>query len=161
NLGGMMRVTSLCVGVALWLPLLGQAQNGAKKEAKEFEVEGKLTADDPRDKVRKDRPHKVHEYKMKKGVVYVIDMVSQQPKDFDPYLRLEDSAGKNLAEDDDSGGFPHARIMFQAPKDDTFRIICTAVRGVGDYVLTVRKADEKDTPKKVYDVFDLWRMWED
>src|SRR5207245_8395513 len=85
-----------------------------------------------------------HEYKMKAGSVYVIKMTSKSPKDLDNYLRLEDSAGNNLAEDDDSGGWPNAQIIFKAPKDDAYRIIATAYSGTGDYTVTVREAAPKE-----------------
>src|SRR3977135_2828377 len=69
-------------------------------------IDGKLTKEDPADKVRKNNPHKVHQHRMKAGSVYAIKLVSKDPKAFDVYLRVEDVAGKNLAEDDDSGGWP-------------------------------------------------------
>src|SRR4029077_2944233 len=100
---------------------------------------------DPPDRIRASNPHKVHDYKMKAGSVHVISLVSKNKKEaLDNYLRIENSAGKNLAEDDDSGGWPNARLIFKAPADDTYRIIVTAYSGVGDYILTVRKATRKE-----------------
>ena len=77
---------------------------------------------------------------MKKGQSYTIDLISQ----WDNFLRLENARGDQLAADDDSGGFPNARIVFKAPKDDTYSIIATCFAGVGDYVLTVRTGTDKD-----------------
>ncbi|MBI3407733.1 MAG: redoxin domain-containing protein [Planctomycetes bacterium] len=130
SLAGLILVPAAWAG--------GDKKNGNDKV---FKIEGTLAKDDPADKLRKN-PHKVHEYKMKAGANYVIDMITKNAQELDPYLRLEDSAGKNLAEDDDGGGFPNARIIFKAPKDDTYRIIATAFKGVGDYTLTVRVASE-------------------
>jgi hypothetical protein len=118
----------------------------AKKTGDEnvFKVEGKLAKDDPADRIRKDNPHKVHQYRMKAGSIQVITLLSKNPRELDNYLRIEDSAGKSLAEDDDSAGFPNARIIFKAPKDDTYRIIATAYTGVGDYTLTIRPLTPAD-----------------
>src|SRR5262249_41467442 len=80
--------------------------------------------------------------KGKAGTIYVIDMAS---KDFDTYLRLEDSDKKQLAENDDiAPDNLNSRIVFKAPKDDTYRIIATAFKGTGAYTLTVRKGTDED-----------------
>jgi thiol-disulfide isomerase/thioredoxin len=121
--------------VALLVLVAGSAT--AARDDNDFKVEDKLVKSDARDAVRTDCVHKIHKYKMTAGKLYVIDMVSKQ---FDAYLRLEDAAGKQLAEDDDSGGDNNARIVFQAPKDGEYRIICTSsAPGYGDYTLTVRQ----------------------
>jgi hypothetical protein len=100
-------------------------------------ITGKLSPDDPKDKVMAKSPHQVHTMKMKAGKTYQIDLVSRA---FDSFLRLEDSAGKELAKDDDGGGFPNARIVFKAPKDDTYRIIVTNLDSkTGDYTLTIAR----------------------
>jgi serine protease Do len=73
---------------------------------------------------------------MKSGQKYQIDLRSQ----WDNFLRLENAQGQQLAQDDDSGGFPNARIIFQAPADGYYRIIVTSYApGVnGSYTLTVK-----------------------
>ena len=103
-----------------------------------FSHKDRLLADDPPDKVRRN-PHKVHTFKMKAGQVYFLDLVSTE---FDTYLRLEDSSGKQLAEDDDSGGNLNARIVFHAQREDNYRIIATSYQAgaSGMYTLTVREA---------------------
>jgi hypothetical protein len=64
-------------------------------------------------------------------------MVSNQ---IDSYLRLESAAGQQLAQDDDGGGFPNARIMFVAPRTEEYRIIATTFQpATGAYTLTVRQ----------------------
>jgi hypothetical protein len=131
--------------IVLLAPLsAARAQDAKKADGEDLKVSGTLSADDPKDKVKTGSPHKVHEFKMKAGSIYIIDLMSQK---FDAYLRLEDSTGKQLAEDDDSGaflgGFPDARIVYKAVKDDTYRIIATSFDGrSGAYTLTVRPGTE-------------------
>ena len=142
----MRRLVFLGLAGLMLLPAARAGDDKDKKDAKDdaFKIEGKLTKDDPADKVLKRSPHKAHDFKMKAGAIYLIDMVSKDPKVLDAFLRLEDSAGKNLAMDDDSGGYPNARILFKAPKDDTYRIIATAYSGDGDYTLKVKEVSPKD-----------------
>ena len=68
--------------LVLVLPLHAAAPQGDK----DFKVEGKLTDDDPKDKVLTDCPSKAHDFKMKSGMIYVIELKST---DFDAVLRLE------------------------------------------------------------------------
>lgn len=117
------------------------AEAGGQKDVGKAEqilrVEDKLTADDTRDPQR-NAACKIHTIKMKAGSVYTIDMVSTE---LDSYLRLEDKAGVQLAEDDDSGGNLNARIDFACTKDGDYKIICTsfAPEGVGNFTLTVKR----------------------
>lgn len=101
-------------------------------------VTGQLTAKDPLDKLQSKSFHKVHVVKLMANVDYIIDLSSA---DFDSYLRLEDAAGKKLAEDDDSGGDVDARIAFRPTADGDYRIIVTSFdpAEVGNYSLVVRK----------------------
>ncbi len=73
------------------------------------------------DRLRK-QPCKIFDVKMLAGKSYSIDMTSQR---IDSYLRLEDATGKNLAEDDDSGGNLNARIIFRPGHDGVYRVIST------------------------------------
>ena len=134
----MWRVAAWAVLLLASLPAL-QAQETKKQDAQDLKVAGKLAADDAKDKVT-NKPSKVHEHPMKAGSTYIIDLKSRQ---FDAFLRLEDSNEKQLAQDDDSGGNLDARIVFKATKDDTYRIIATCFDGkVGAYSLTVKFATE-------------------
>ena len=80
---------------------------------------------------------KVHVVTFKRGRSYSIHMVS----DFDNFLRLQNSRGVQLGQDDDSGGGLNALINFTAPYDDTFKIIATSASGrlVGPYTLTIEE----------------------
>jgi thiol-disulfide isomerase/thioredoxin len=136
----MVTVPVLLLALAAGLPRTAAAQGD-----KDLKVEYQLTKDDPKDKVRKDCSAKIHTYKMKAGEVYIIDMVS---KEFDTYLRLEDPTGKQVAEDDDSGGDLNARIIYQAAADGDHKIICTAFApSFGNFTLTVRKGTKDDLKK--------------
>jgi HEAT repeat protein len=108
----------------------------ADPKQKEFQVQGVLTAADPMDRSRKQMHHVVHTYYMKAGQNYTIDLISP----WDNYLRLENAQGKQLAEDDDSGGNLNARIVIQAPADGWYRIIVTSYSAgvTGNYTLKVR-----------------------
>lgn len=132
---------ALFLGLALMVPWPLARADDAPKEAeavKPWTVEGKLSADDPSDKVQKKSPHQVHAFKMTAGVIYLIDLVSP---DFDSFLRLEDGAGQQLMADNDGGGYPHARITYKAAKTDAYRIIVTNLDGkAGRFTLTAAEA---------------------
>ena len=100
----------------------------------------RLTAQDPAPKSRPGRYSRTYTLKLAAGEQVTIDLESLE---FDAFLRVEDAAGKKLAEDDDSGGNElNARIVFRAPSDDTYRIIVTTFSPgeTGNYELTVRKS---------------------
>ncbi len=103
---------------------------------KEFQVQGVLTAGDPLDRVRGGCYHVVHTFRMTKGQQYTIDLTSP----WDNYLRLENAAGQQLAQDDDSGGMLNARIVYSALADGWYRIIVTSFgqKVSGNYTLRVR-----------------------
>ena len=83
-------------------------------------------------------PALVYQVKLVAGKTYVFDMVSPDPKALDPFLTLNDSANKRLAEGRE-GAF-NARITFRADRDGTFRIQATSFNaGPGAFTLTVRE----------------------
>ena len=145
----------LCLGLTLAVALLMQADSGArgqeerppekKKEVagKELVIEGELTDQDDKDKIRTGSYCKIYPFKMVKGKSYQIDMKS---KDVDSYLRLENDQGEQVAKDDDSGGFPDARIKYTAPDGGEYKIIATTfLGGTGKFTLTAKNlAGEKD-----------------
>ncbi len=106
---------------------------------KEVRIEGELTAADALDKVTR-APYKVHPLKAEAGKTYKIEM--HNGGGLDPFLRLEDAKGKQIAMNDEGAGAPNARILFRAPADGEYRIIATAVpdgddRPVGKYTLRI------------------------
>ncbi len=112
-----------------------------------YRAEGQITEKEPYDKVRKECRRQVHEFRMLPGHAYTIDLESF---DFDAYLRLEDSKGKQLAEDDDGAGKLNARIVFRPTTEETFRIIATTCDPgqAGAYRLTIRQAEIKTEENK-------------
>src|SRR5205807_283749 len=83
---------------------------------------GQLGAADPRDRVLKQSPHLVHEIKLTAGKRYAVALDRLGAGKFDPYLRLEDDAGKELAQDDDSGGGQNALLVFIPEQTAVYRI---------------------------------------
>jgi hypothetical protein len=81
-----------------------------------------------------------HEIKAQVGTTYVIDLES---KAFDSLLRLHDSQGKMLAENDDIllGVIRNSRIIFIPTGDGIYRIVASAFQnaGTGPYTLTIRE----------------------
>src|SRR5262249_453024 len=69
-----------------------------------------------------------------KGTAYQFDLMSKQ---FDAFMRLEDDAGKQIAEDDDGGDRLNSRIRYTAEKDATYKVYATTFRGgEGNHNLT-------------------------
>lgn len=102
--------------------------------------EGKLDENDPVDAVH-NQPAKTHKLRLAAGKTYVIDLVSS---DFDTFMRLEDGAGKQLAEDDDSGQDTHAQIVFTPEKTGDFKVIATRFEeGAGAYTLKIEELKYK------------------
>ena len=107
----------------------------------------RLTKTDPRDPIEKVRM-KAFPIDLQANTKYVISMNS---KVFDAVLRLKDSKGKQVAEDDDSGGDLNARIVYTPSQSGTFRIIATTYHEgeLGTFQLTVQEADpEKGEAQK-------------
>lgn len=102
-------------------------------------VKGMLAAADPSDPTKPGCHFKEHRVKLKAGVAYVIEMGSVDGNQLDPFLRLETDQGIALAEDDDGGGFPNARIVYTPSSDGEFRIIATTFMAAqtGAYSLSV------------------------
>jgi hypothetical protein len=101
------------------------------------EVKGELTKADLKDRLRQASPSKIYSVKLEGNKTYQIDMISDK---IDSYLRLENAEGKELAQDDDSGGFPNARIVFPCPMDGTYQIITTTfVGGEGPFTLKIQE----------------------
>ena len=90
---------------------------------------GNLTKTDPK---YKGKFHKLIIVPLEKGKTYQLDMTSDLNNGgFDSYLFFESPQGNLLAQDDDGGGFPSARIVHQAAESGNYRIICTYFGGGG------------------------------
>jgi hypothetical protein len=100
---------------------------------KELRFEGKLAIDSPE---VMGKPAQIHQMKMSSDKTYLIDMES---KDFDAYLRILDSSGKQLASDDDGGNGRNARLRFTPPEEGNYQVVATRFSsGQGNYVLKIR-----------------------
>jgi thiol-disulfide isomerase/thioredoxin len=123
--------------------LAGVAFTGANTSAGDkkgpiFSKTDELTNEDGKDAKRINSVCKTYSVKLMEGKTYQIDMKS---KDVDSFLRLEDPAGQQVAEDDDSGGFPDARIVYKAAKTGDYKIVATTFGGgTGKFTLTVVEA---------------------
>jgi hypothetical protein len=89
---------------------------------------------------------RIYPVKLVAGKTYQIDMTSPNIMALDPYLRLLDNAGKQLAENDDidyKGGNLNSRIIFMAPATGIYQIVATSFMesGVGEYNLEVREKE--------------------
>jgi len=143
----MHRFFSLGLAAVAGLCLLLAPQAVRSQGDKDFKVEGKLSNDDPKDKLLKKSPSKAYDYKMKSGTIYVIDLKS---KAFDAVLRLEDPKGKQVAINDDAPGEKtlDSRIVYKAPAEGTYKIVATSLDSkAGDFVLTVRQGNDDDLAK--------------
>lgn len=140
-LGGIGAVVVLLLvcggGILLIFGMGGGGQKIALNNG-QFHVDDSLGITDSFDKRMRNSRCKRYQIDMVQGRTYQIDMLSQLP--VDAFLRLEDSAGTEVALDDDSGGFPNARIIYVAPRTGAYTIIaCTFNGSLGAYNLTVRE----------------------
>jgi hypothetical protein len=104
-------------------------------------VSGQLTKSDALDRVRQGHHAKVYDVRLSPGRSYTIDLISPKgPGFFDTWLRIEDSRGNVLANDDDSGDGLNARIVFTPNREDTFRLVVTSYSkgATGNFTLSVR-----------------------
>jgi hypothetical protein len=104
-------------------------------------VADKLNANDKAYANAGNKKHKSFVVNLEEGKTYQIDMKS---KSFDSYLYFESPEGKVLAQDDDGGGYPDARIIHKAAKTGKYRVITTHFGGggnLGDFTLTVRQTE--------------------
>jgi hypothetical protein len=105
----------------------------ARVAEKELRFDGKLTNESP---MVLGKPGEIHQVKMSRDRTYLIDLEST---DFDPYLRILDSTGKQVAKDDDGGENRNARLRFTPLKDDTYQVVATRFASrQGSYVLKIR-----------------------
>ena len=71
--------------------------------------------------------------------------------EIDSFLRVEDSDGTRLGMDDDGAGYPNARLILKAAKDDGYKIIATTfgapmggLKATGAFTLTIVPASPLD-----------------
>lgn len=106
-----------------------------------FEKKETLTDKDP--KIANGKAAKAYKVKLEAGKKYVIDLkANNKVGGGDPYLFLLDPQGKQVAFDDDGGGFPNAQIRYTPAVTGEFTIQATSLGapppgGMG-FTLTVK-----------------------
>ena len=115
-----------------------------KKDSLVKDNNSDATIPSPKDKTEKSY-FKAYAFRMHAGHTYTLDLISGDKKGtkLDTFLRLETPDGKLIAEDDDSGGFPNARIIHKALKDADYRLVATSFEPgqTGAFTLKVYDAD--------------------
>ncbi len=83
----------------------------------------------------------VYEFQGRAGQSIVIEMHSQQ---IDPYMVLFDPKGRQIADDDDSGGGKNALIRTTLPMTGTYTLYVNSYEAgkIGSYTLSIRTADD-------------------
>ena len=150
----MVRICAVTLVTLLPFGLAAQ-DKGGKLDGKVFKAEGKLTADDPKDKSTKTASN-VYKYQMKAGENYVIRMVSDE---VDALLRLENAKGEEVAvNDDESATSLNAKIVYRCKKDGEYKIVATCfpepekLKVTGKYTLTVRQVAKEELAKEFGEV---------
>lgn len=117
-------------------PKKGEPKKTKTETFKPVNINEELNANDPADP-KLNKPARRFTIKLLKDKTYIIDLVS---KDFDPFLRLLNKKGGELAEDDDGGGDLNSRIIYSATKTEDHEIVVATFDGeVGKFNLKVRE----------------------
>jgi serine protease Do len=126
-------------------PVLAEVEKSPKDPQLVLRWASQLTPKDSPSKTQSGAFLKVQELHLAAGVTYAIELKRGA---FDPYLRLEDAAGKKLAEDGDDNR--DAMIVFGPPGEGTYRIVVSSLEAkeVGDFTLVVRKQPPTTKGKK-------------
>jgi hypothetical protein len=66
--------------------------------------------------------------------------IAMNSTEIDSVLVVKDASDKQLAWDDDSGGKLNSLIMFDPPKDGTYKIYALSLKGQGAFTLQIREA---------------------
>ena len=138
GIGAVVVLLLVCGGGILLISGMGGGGQKIALNNGQFSVNDSLGITDSFDKRNRQSRCKRYQIDMVQGRAYQIDMRSQLP--VDAFLRLEDSAGTEVALDDDGGGFPNARIDYVAPRTGAYTIIASTFNGsLGAYNLSVRE----------------------
>lgn len=84
-----------------------------------------------------------YDLKLAEGQAVEISLVSD---DFDALVRIADSAGTELASDDDGGEFFNSLLSFTAPSSETFTIIVSSFGGSPDGTFTLSVTEVGSSP---------------
>lgn len=125
-----------------------------------LKIDGTVAATDPQVPVTVNGkelarlPAKMYSVQLTGGKRYTITMDAANMKELDCVLILQSKDGTQLAFDDDGGGGLNSKIVFSAPKDDTYKIFAAALQGAGAFTLKVVESGAAGggDPKKVHEV---------
>jgi len=113
----------------------------------EFVVQGQLTRGDARDRLRLNMYAKTYQFNFVAGRTYTIDLTSgdgrsgpHNPGFFDTWLRVEDSQGNIMKQDDDGGLNLNARTVFTPTQTGTYTVVATSYASnvTGSFTLRIR-----------------------
>jgi len=99
------------------------------------QVTGVITKADPR--LRDSSSYQLWRFAGTAGQMVQVDLISDE---FDAFLYLRDSAGGELAHDDDGGGGTNARILYTLPYSGAYQIVANSYRAGqgGHYTLGLK-----------------------
>lgn len=161
SIPGLLILAGLVPGV---VPVdAGEKKAGVKDASKKAEAakeeapsaapllskKDELTAADDKDSKHTSSPRKRYPVKLTEGKVYQIDLKS---KDFDAVLRLENSAGQEVAYNDDfEPSSLDSRIIYKAAKTGAYTIIATSLDGkAGKFALAAVEASGADAVASMF-----------
>lgn len=113
----------------------GEDGKGGARRLPVFTSAGEITAFDPICMHRANCHCKTFDVVMQAGLEYQVDVVGA----VDPYVLVGDDTGRIFAQDDNSGGFRNAAIIFRPGVTGAYRITVTTSppRQTGAYAMTV------------------------
>jgi hypothetical protein len=142
----ILRLTAPTIALLLAFGLVQAKPDKDKVEQKKtdtpafkpIEINNELANTDGNDP-KLEKPAKKFTVKLQKDKTYIIDLIAVN-KDFDPYLRLLDAKGNELAEDDDGGGDLNSLLIFGATETADHQVVAATLDGqLGKFKLKVRE----------------------
>ena len=120
--------------------LNGQGKYSLKIAAQDIKVLDAAAGVKVEGELKKDEASITYHVKLAQGKTYVIDMMVAADSKLDPFLKLIDPSGKEIAKDDDGGDNLNARITVQATESGTYQIVATSFLNstIGRYILSVQ-----------------------
>lgn len=144
---GLLGTLGLELGLAGEKPTVLEVGKGLK-------IEAKITNHDSRQiykfdrggrEIRLNMRAKEYSVQLEAGAKYTITM-STDDQDFDPFLVVKNALDRVVDFDDDSGGFPNAKLGFTPVKDGIFKISAAALRGTGSFIFKISPSKAEKVP---------------
>lgn len=93
-----------------------------------------------------------------RGMVLDVSLIADEGSEFDPYLRLLNDAGEEVAQNDDGGGALNSRLQYLMPDDGPLTIVASGYgEGAGSFTLRVAERREPlvQAPLQVIGIADI------